>query len=122
MTETIKKPSYMSDFEFEYFVNGNTTRDQGYTIEPKLDFGRYGYRVVTNHGDGTYTAENVRAGWVITKHGVLATPGATWAKTLDDAHRMVAALVICDTLGLRTDGPEYAVVFWNFLRLSNSKD
>lgn len=82
------KPSYMTEAEYAAWLNGNIIKIDDYTIEPKKDFGSYGYRIVTN-GRG----ENVKVGWIVTKGGALATPGAVWATTVDEAKRMVYALI-----------------------------
>jgi len=49
---------------------------RGFTIEPKRDFGKYGYRV---------NGKMVREGFVAVKDFCNPMPGATWFLTVEEA-------------------------------------
>lgn len=58
---------------------------RGYIIEPKRDFGPYGYR-----GDGGHV---IRVGFLAVKDGCNATPGAGWYTSIAQARRGIDALI-----------------------------
>lgn len=53
---------------------------RGYTIKPKLDFGKYGFYI-----DGEY----VKTGFVVTDGFCNVMPGATWSQTEDGAKVLI---------------------------------
>lgn len=69
---------YMTDMELSSWRRGDATQIGEYSIVPKRDFGKIGFYDAD-------TRSNISAGWIVTKGGMLATPGAGWYKTLEEA-------------------------------------
>lgn len=75
---TIRETTYVDDDETKLFngmwqVKNRVVNYRGFSIVPKLDFGQNPYR---SH------ANVISTGWVITKNGCNAMPGATWDSSL----------------------------------------
>jgi len=116
MTTKTKQPArasaYMSDDELRFWENKGRIIMGNFNLVAKHDFPDSGY------WDGP-TRSHIRAGWIVT--GKIESPGAVWAKNLDAARRQVAALSICEALGLSNGDPALAPIFYNLLALSNSE-
>lgn len=82
---TDQSNSQMSESEFAFWQNGNTSQIGEFTIKPKLDFGAHGFLI---------KGIKIKAGWVVVKDGALATPGAGWDTTLAGATRTVGKLMV----------------------------
>lgn len=89
----------------------------GYTIKPKKDWGPYGGFLI----DG----EVVKEGWVVTDGGIInVMPGATWFRTMKEAHKGIAALELAKALAatgqvkppLNTNPEAHA--FWMLMELT----
>ena len=63
----------------------NPLEYRGFTIEPKRDFGRYGYR----DDDGTI----IKTGWIVVENYCNALPGAVWCKTIEQACECIDQLL-----------------------------
>lgn len=103
---------HMTAIERDLYETGHTEEYRGFTIKPKRDFGRYGY----------WSAEhrcNINAGWVIlygsgSYRGCLATPGGTFAWTLQSAHDMIDDMITAGYTGEcnSTDEGGNSDLFW----------
>lgn len=94
---------HMTPVERQLYEDGHSEEYRGFIIKPKRDFGRTSY----------WSAEhrcNLNAGWVILYgsgkySGCLATPGATFAWTLQGAREMADDMIAagytgeCNTVG-----------------------
>lgn len=77
MSDCAQNP-YMTADELLSWRDNLTVAFGDYTIKPKRDFGKTGY------WDATHRC-HITAGWIVVKDGVLATPGATWFRTMREA-------------------------------------
>ena len=75
---------------------------RGFTIEPKLDFGSYGYR----DNDGTV----IKTGWIVVEDGCNALPGAIWTKTIEQA---------CECIDFLLESRESGENFWTLHDTAN---
>lgn len=76
---------------------------RGFTVEPKRDFGPAGFLV-----DGRVT----KIGYVVTRHGCNAMPGAVWFRSIEDAKDAIDVLIETGggAIWRRTDGTGLASV------------
>ena len=78
--------------DYEAWENGNTVEYAGFVVKPKLDMGGW----PDKHG------------WVVTDDiGCNAMPGATWAKTQEQAIHLIDVFLAVEQDGQR---------FWHLLR------
>jgi hypothetical protein len=92
---------YMSNEELRHWEAEDMTTSLGdFTIKAKKDFGQYGYY-------DSKTRTNINAGWVIVKDHCNIMPGATWARTQDEALHMINCFIAVG---------EDAQKFWGLLR------
>lgn len=70
---------------------------QGFTIEPKRDFGSTGFLV-----DGRF----IKIGYVVVKNGCNAMPGAVWFRSIEDAKGAIDVWIETGGASIwrRTDG------------------
>lgn len=80
---------YMSDGEMDSWINRDKIQYAGFDIVAKLDFGQYGY------WDSKHRC-NINAGWVVVENGCNALPGATWAKTQEQAIGLISVFLAVD--------------------------
>jgi len=80
------------------------TKYRGFTIKPKLDFGRYGFHI---------EGQIVREGFVVTDGSCNVLPGATWSQTVDGAK------VLTD-LHIKSKGD--ATKFWNLVNIRRERE
>lgn len=120
MSPTIVAP-HMTPIERDLYEAGHREDYRGFVIQPKRDFGSSGY----------WSAEhrcNINAGWIATYGsgryaGCLATPGATFAWTLQGARDMVDDMISaggtgrCDDVG----GGIVAAEFWRLTRARHAE-
>lgn len=102
---------HMTPIERDLYEAGHTEEHRGFRIQPKRDFGQYGF----------WSSEhrcNINAGWVVlygsgTFAGCLATPGGTWSPTLQGAREMVDDMIEagysgrCDTVDEKGDSETF---------------
>jgi hypothetical protein len=77
---------YFNDEDQDVWVGRLAKCIGEYTIEPKRDFGSKGYY-------DSKTRSNLQAGFIVTKNGALALPGAGWTKTVDEAEQAINILM-----------------------------
>lgn len=94
----------MGPEELAAYIGGKAFEYRGYTISPKRDFGSRGFwcsrfKVLIN------------AGWIVGKGFGNALPGATWAKTIAEAERLIDIFIEAEF-----NGP----TFWALVRSDNA--
>ena len=112
---------HMTTIERDLYEAGHREDYRGFRIQPKRDFGRYGYWSSEHRA-------NINAGWVVcygsgSYRGCNAAPGATFAWTLKAARDMIDDMIDAGILG-ECNHPESegsAYHFWKLNRLRHEK-
>lgn len=76
---------------------------QGFTIEPKRDFGPHGFFL-----EGRFT----KVGCVVIKDACNAMPGATWFRTIEDAKEAIDVLIAVGGADIWQRPAVYSKRFW----------
>lgn len=94
----------MTRTDREHWEAGDSINIGNYRIVPKRDFG---------------TGQKHQHGWVVTKGACNILPGATWARSMDEAKKLLNCFIAAggDELG---ETREVAQRFWAFVELFNS--
>jgi len=80
-----------------------TYKYRGFTIKPKLDFGRYGFLI-----NGKW----VTTGWVVTDGFCNVLAGATWSRTIAGAKNLILAHI---------ESKGNADLFWKIVKARSLK-
>lgn len=93
------------EHDFKQWQQGTTIQYGGCIVKASKDFGTKG--TALDHA------------WVVVRKGCNVMPGATWARSMDEACRLIDVLIVAETI----TGPEsnrgphrVADVFWHLLR------